>query len=306
MGRAVPSYRSPRFGRAGRLVFASTAAALVVLAGCGGGHQKSLPFNERNLLTEFAAASSNVHSVRLDMVMTARIAHSRALPAGMSAGPFSVKVTGAVAVDGGGSRFNLKMEMMEPGATVTMQMRSTGKTVYIEVPGGRWYSVAVTAGAKPAAQTKTQKLIDRFVRSHEKHWLIDVGARRAGATDVLAGDLDLGAITTDVTTLMSRRHLPQSDGATIRYLAASVENASWSLTFDHRTHRLSALHAKAEVGFDSQERRALGLRMPFGLPYQITGVTGTLEARIGHWGAPVHVKAPAVSTPLDVPAVSAA
>jgi len=307
MVRVMLDHRSPKFGRAGRLVFASTAAALVVLAGCGGGHQKSLPFNEHNLLAESAAASSDVHSMRLDMVMTARIAHSRPLPAGMSAGPFSVKVTGAFAVDGGGSRFNLNMQMTEPGATVTMQMLSTGKTVYIEVPGGRWYSVAVTAGAKPATQTKTQQLIDKFVRTHEKHWLIDVGARRAGATDVLAGDLDLGAITTDFSTLMSRLDLPQSDGATIRYLTASIQNASWSLTFDHRTHRLSALHAKAELGFDSQERQAFGLPMPFGLPYQITGITGTLAAHVSHWGAPVHVNPPAVSTPLDLPAgVSAA
>jgi hypothetical protein len=46
--------------------------------------------------------------------------------------------------------------------------------------------------------------------------------------------------------------------------------------------------------------------MPFGLPYQITGITGTIEAHVGHWGARVHVKTPAVSTPLDLPAVSAA
>ncbi|MGH3427038.1 MAG: hypothetical protein ACRDQZ_05650 [Mycobacteriales bacterium] len=289
-----------------RLVLASTAAALVVLAGCGGGHHKSLPFNERNLLADFAAASSGVHSVRLNMVMTARIAHSGPLP-GMSAGPFTVKITGAVAEDDGGSRFNLNIQMIEPGATVTMQMRSTGKTVYIEVPGGRWYSLAVTAGATSATPTRTQKLIDDFVRTHDGHWLIDVGARRAGAADVLAGDLDLGAITTDVTTLMSRLHLPQTDGATIRYLTASIKNASWSLTFDHRTHRFSALHAKAELGFDSQERQTFGLPMPFGLPYQITGITGILVAHVSHWGAPVHVKAPADSTPLDLPAgVSAA
>jgi hypothetical protein len=289
--------------RARRTVFASTVAALLVLAGCGSAHQKSLAFNEHNLLAESAAASSQFHSARVDMVMTARIAHSAPLPAGMSGGPFSIRVTGAVGGDGGTTSFNLKMQMQEPGATIALQMRATGNTVYVRLPAGRWYSVPVNgpASTQTPKQTKTEKLIAEFVRTHEKRWLIDVGARRAGAKAVLAGDLDLGAITTDVATLMNRLHLPQSDGATIRYLTASIRNASWSLTFDHKTDRLEALHAKAELGFDSQELQSLGIPMPFGLPYQITGITGTVAVHLSHWGEPVHVKAPAHATPLNVP-----
>jgi hypothetical protein len=309
MLKRMSHFRPSVSRRARRTVLAATSVALVVLAGCGGGHQKSLPFNEHNLLAESAAASSQFQSARIDMVMTARIGHSGPLPAGMSGGPFSITMTGVVGGVGGAGQFNLNMRMIEPGATIAMQMRSTGKTVYVRLAGGQWYSVAVDGptSTQTPRQTKTEKLIAEFVRTHEKHWLIDVGARRAGAKDVLAGDLDLGAITTDVAALMGRLHLPQSDAATIRYVTASIRNASWSLTFDHKTHRLEALHAKAELGFDSQELQTFGIPMPFGLPYQVTGITGTLAAHISHWGVPVHVKAPAHATSLNLPAaVSAA
>jgi hypothetical protein len=302
-GEGMPSTRTSMPGRPRRIVLAAGIAALLVLAGCGSTHQKSLPFNEHNLLAESAAASSHFQSARVDMVMTARIGHSAPLPAGMSGGPFAITMTGAVGGVGAVGQFNLNLRVSEPGATIAMQMRSTGKVLYARLAGGQWYSVALNGPAanKTQKQTKTAKVIGQFLRTHEKHWLIDVGARRAGAKDILAGDLDYGAITTDLTTLMTRLHLPPSDASTIQYVTKSIRETTWSLTFDHKTHRLESLHAKAELGFDSEELKTFGLPMPFGLPYQVTGITGTLAVHISHWGVPVHLTAPAHAIPLDLP-----
>jgi len=44
-----------------------------------------------------------------------------------------------------------------------------------------------------------------------------------------------------------------------------------------------------------------GIAEPFGLPRAITGLTITLAAHLTHWGASVHVNAPALSTPLPDP-----
>jgi hypothetical protein len=41
--------------------------------------------------------------------------------------------------------------------------------------------------------------------------------------------------------------------------------------------------------------------MPFGLPYQIDGVSLALTAHIGDWGTHLHVQPPANATPLILP-----
>jgi hypothetical protein len=44
--------------------------------------------------------------------------------------------------------------------------------------------------------------------------------------------------------------------------------------------------------------------MPFGLPYQIDGISLALNAHIGGWGTQLHVKPPANATPLTLPSAA--
>ena len=126
-------------------------------------------------------------------------------------------------------------------------------------------------------------------------------SRRAGRKDVIAGDLDLGAITRDLVTLLRQAHAPRQDAALVRYVIGSLANTSWTLTFDHRSHLIEGLHARAEMRFQSDILQKYGIAEPFGLPRAVTGLTITLAAHLTHWGASVHVNAPALSTPLPDP-----
>ncbi len=283
--------------RAARIIV--LLAAVVGLASCGSGSAKPRPFNEHTLLSDSAAATSAVHSARVRVAMTAKILHSRPLPAGTSPGPYSVTVTGAFA---GGSTplFNMIIRVAEPGETFSISVRSNGHALYYRPPGGGWYSVSLAALGIGAKRSAPGGAITRF-EERERHWLIDVGARRARSKDVLTGDIDMGAFTKDLDTLMSRLQIPPSDAGLLDYLATSVDDPSWRLTFDHSTHLLSGVHAVDEIDFNSVERQELHQPMPFGLPYQIDGVSLVLSAHVGDWGTRVHVTPPANATPATLP-----
>jgi len=53
--------------------------------------------------------------------------------------------------------------------------------------------------------------------------------------------------------------------------------------------------------FQSDILPKYGIAEAFGLPRAVTGLTITLAAHLTHWGATVHVNAPALSTPLPDP-----
>jgi hypothetical protein len=286
------------------------AAAAVLLSGvlslasCGGGSAKPQPFNARTLLSESAAATSVLHSARVRLVMTAKILHSSALPAGMSAGPYSVNLTGVIA-GGTRPRFDMVVRVSEPGATFSIPVLSDGRALYYRVPGGRWYSLSLDGlGTSAATQSKSDKAITRFLQQREKTWLINVGARRVRSTDVLSGDIDMAAVTNDLDTLVSRTQIPEGDAGLLQYLATSVDDPAWRLTFNSATHLLSGVHAIDEIDFNSVERRELHQPMPFGLPYQIDGISLALNAHIGGWGTQLHVKPPANATPLTLPSAA--
>jgi hypothetical protein len=81
----------------------------------------------------------------------------------------------------------------------------------------------------------------------------------------------------------------------------SLANTSWTLTFGHHSHLIEGLKARAEMRFQSDLLQKFGIAEPFGLPRAVTGLRITLAAHITHWGASVHVAAPALSTPLPNP-----
>ncbi|HEY3766370.1 MAG TPA: hypothetical protein VGL44_14520 [Gaiellales bacterium] len=275
--------------------------AAVSLASCGGGSAHPPPFNEHTLLSESATATSAVHSAKVRLAMTARILHTRPLPAGMSPGPYSVAVTGAF--EGGTTPlFDMAIRVSAPGETYSITVLSTGRVLYYRLPGGGWYSLSLTAlGTGATPQSTPDKAIRRFLEERERHWLIDVGARRARSKDVLTGDVDMGAFTRDLDTVIGRLQIPPSDAGLLDYLATSVDDPSWRLTFDHATHLLSGVHAIDEIDFNSVERQELHQPMPFGLPYQIDGISLALSAHIGDWGTRVHITPPANATPVTLP-----
>lgn len=233
--------------------------------------------------------------------MSAKILHSSALPAGMSAGPYSINVTGVFAA-GTRPRFDMHVRVSEPGATFSIPVLSTGRVLYYRLPGGRWYSLSL-AGLGTSAPTRSQsnKAITRFLQEREKRWLINVGVRRDHSKDVLSGDVDMAAFTKDLDTLMGRLQLPPGEAGLLDYLTTSADDPAWRLTFSHATHLLSGVYAIDEIDFNSLERKQFHQPMPFGIPYQIDGISLALSVHIGGWGAHVHVKPPANATPLTLP-----
>jgi hypothetical protein len=274
--------------------------AALVLSSCGGSGQATRPFGPGTLLSEARAAASAEHSAHFGFVIQGKLLHQRALPPGMSAGPYSVAVRGAVTSDDGG-RADVHIDLGEPGVTISLEMREVGRKLYVEEPGGRWYSQGLSGVAtSQSGSDPSSRLADRLLK-HDGDWLIDVGTRRAGRKDLIAGDLDLGAISRDVVTALRQAHAPGQDADLVRYVIGSLANTSWTLTFDHRSHLIEGLRARAEMRFQSDILQKYGVAEPFGLPRAVTGLTITLAAHITHWGANVHVAAPAVSTPLPDP-----
>jgi hypothetical protein len=288
--------------RHARLAVLPLVAAALLLSSCGGGSgQATRPFGTGTLLSEASAAAAGEHSGRFQVVIAGTILHAHKLPAGMSAGPYGLSVSGVATSDGGGLA-DMTFAVREPGATVSIEMREIGTTLYLEMPGGQWYSERLGGLAtQSSGSDRTSKIVGQFLAAHDRDWLLDVGARRAGRTDVIAGDLDLGAITRDVVTLLGRLHAPRQDDGLIRYVVGSLQNTSWTLTFDHHSHLLEGLHAKAEMRFQSDILQKYGIPQPFGLPRAVTGITITLAAHITHWGASVHVAPPKRATRLPVP-----
>ncbi|HEY2868272.1 MAG TPA: hypothetical protein VGJ11_02125 [Gaiellales bacterium] len=286
--------------RPARLAILPCVAALL-LSSCTGSGQATRPFGPGTLLSEARAAASGEHSARFAVVIQGKLLHHHALPAGMSAGPYGLALRGAVTGDGGG-RADVHLDLREPGATISLEMREIGTKLYVEEPGGHWYSQQLggIATSPSPGSDRSSRLADRFLE-HDGDWLIDVGARRAGRKDVIAGDLDLGAIARDLVTLLRQAHAPRQDAGLVRYVIGSLDNTSWTLTFDHRSHLIEGLRARAEMRFQSDLLQKYGVAEPFGLPRAVTGLTITLAAHITHWGTSVHVVAPALSTPLPDP-----
>jgi hypothetical protein len=123
--------------RPARLAVLPFVAALV-LSSCGGSGQATRPFAPGTLLSEARAAASAEHSAHFALVIQGRVLHRRALPAGMSAGPYSLAVRGAVTSADGG-RADVHVDLGEPGVAISLQMREVGTKLYVEEPGGRWY-----------------------------------------------------------------------------------------------------------------------------------------------------------------------
>jgi hypothetical protein len=113
--------------------------------------------------------------------------------------------------------------------------------------------------------------------------------------------VDPTAITTDVTRLLRGMHVPRRDLGLARYVTESLESATWTLTFGHRSHLFEGLHARADLKLRPDILRKYGVPRPFGLPRAADGLRLTLSAHFTHWGAPVHIVAPTGATPLPSP-----
>jgi hypothetical protein len=273
---------------------------IVILAGCGGSATQGR-FNERTLLSESAAALHAHPSARLRIVVTARILHSVPLPHGTDQGPYTLTVSGAYA-DEARPVFDLDLSVREPGSVVSIRVLSDGQTLYVRPPGVQWYSLALAA---PGTGSASRPGLGSFLEQGARRWMINVTASRAGSADVLAGDVDMGAFTHDLDRLAVRLHLPKSEAGLFEYLASTVDDPAWRLTFGHATHLLEGVHAIDEIDFNSVERRELHQPMPFGLPYQIDGVSLVVGAHFSDWGVHVRATPPRHAKPLAIPDASA-
>ena len=286
--------------RAGATAFAVLVGVAILAASCGGS-AKPRPLNERSLVSESAAAAHAAGSARVKVVIAARILHSRPLPRGTAAGPYSITVAGAFTA-GADPVFTAVVRLSEPGATLAADVRSTGRVLYLRPPGGRWYSLALgPGGTSGSSQSAAQSGIARLLRQEARRWPINVGVRRARSRDILAGDIDMGAVSRDLGPLATRLRIPAGDAGLLEYLAAFVDDPSWRLTFDHTTHLLSDVRALDEIDFNSLQRKELHQPMPLGIPYQVDGISLALTAHVDDWGAHVHVTAPHGATPLALP-----
>jgi hypothetical protein len=282
-----------------RLLVLPIVAALL-LAGCGGG-QATSPADPGTLLSEAGAAASGKHSARFGVLIKGTIVHQHPLPAGAPAGPYGLSISGAATGDGGG-RADVKVGVHEPGGAVSIDVREIGAKVYIEVPGGQWYSEGVGGLATQGPQSgRASSIVGAFLEERWPAWVVGIGARRAGRTDAIDGELDPVAITTDVTRLLRQMHVPRRDLGLARYVTESVESATWTLTFDHRTHLFEGLRARADLKFRPDILQKYGVPQPFGLPRAADGLRLTLSAHVTHWGASVHIVPPKRATPLPTP-----
>jgi hypothetical protein len=85
----------------------------------------------------------------------------------------------------------------------------------------------------------------------------------------------------------------------------SLESATWTLTFDHRSHLFEGMHGRADLKFRPDILQKYGVPQPFGLPRAADGLRVTLSAHVRHWGAPVHIAPPRRATPLPTPGLPA-
>jgi hypothetical protein len=229
------------------------------------------------------------------------IVHRHRLPAGTPAGPYGLSISGAATADGGGMS-DVKVGVHEPGGAASIDFREIGAKVYIEVPGGRWYSEGVGGLTTQSPQSDgSSSIVGAFLEARWPAWAVGIGARRAGPTDAIDGELDPIAITSDVTRLLRQMHVPRRDLGLARYVTESLESATWTLTFDHRSHLFEGLHARADLKFRPDILRKYGVPQPFGLPRAADGLRLTLSAHVTHWGAPVHIAPPRRATPLPTP-----
>lgn len=279
--------------------------AAVLLAGCGGG-QATAPPDPGTLLSEAGAAASGKHSARFQVLITARIVHRHPLPAGTPAGPYGLSITGAATRDGGGMT-DVRVGVREPGGTVSTDFREIGANVYIEAPGGQWYSEALGGFAtQSGGADRSSSIVGAFLEARWPAWFVGIGARRAGRADAIDGEVDPVAVSTDVTRLLRQMHVPRRDLGLARYVTESLESATWTLTFDHRSHLFEGLHARADLSFRPDVLRGYGLPQPFGLPRAADGLRITFSAHVTHWGAPVHIAPPKRATPLPNPGLPSA
>jgi hypothetical protein len=290
--------------RPARVVVLPVLAAALLVAGCGGG-QASAPADPGTLLSEARAAASGDHSARFQVVIEGTLVHRHPLPAGTSAGPYDLVIRGASTGDGGGMT-DVTVGVREPGGTMTTDVREIGTKLYIEVPGGEWYSEKVGGLVTQGPQGDgSAGLAGAFLAARWPAWIVGIGARRDGRADAIDGELDPVAISTDVTRLLRQLRVPRADLGLARYVTESLESATWTLTFDHRSHLFEGMRARADLRFRPDILQRYGVLQPFGLPPAADGLRLTLSAHVTHWGAPVHIAPPKRATPLPEPGLPA-
>lgn len=197
---------------------------------------------------------------------------------------------------------DVKAGVHEPGGTVSIDFREIGPKIYIEVPGGRWYSEGVGGLATQSpGSDRTSSVLGAFLTERAPAWFVCIGTRRDGRADAIDGEVDPIAITSDVTRLLRGMHVPRRDLGLARYVTESLASATWTLTFDHRSHLFEGVHARADLKFRPDILRKYGGPQPFALPRSADGLRLTLSAHFTHWGAPVHIVAPQRATPLPSP-----
>ena len=283
-----------------RVVVLPILAAVLLVAGCGGG-QATAPADPGTLLSEAGGAASGKHSARFQVVVEGTLVHRRPLPAGTSAGPYDLVMRGASTGAGGGMT-DVTVGVREPGGTMTMDVRGIGPKLYLEVPGGQWYSERIGGLATEAPQGDGPAgMVGSLLEARWPAWIVGIGTRRDGRADAIDGELDPVAISSDVTRLLRQLHVPRQDLGLARYVTESLESATWTLTFDHRSHLFEGMRARADLKFRPDILQKYGVPQPFGLPPAADGLRLTLSVHVTHWGAPVHIAPPKRATPLPQP-----
>jgi hypothetical protein len=286
--------------RPARFLVLPLVAAALLAAGCGGG-QATAPADPGRLLSEAGAAASGKHSARFQVVIEGRLVHRHPLPAGTSAGPYDLVIRGASTGAGGGMT-DVTVGLHQPGGTMTFDLREIGTTLYFEVPGGQWYSEQVGGLATQTPHGNgSAGAVGALLEARWPAWIVGIGTRRDGRADAIDGELDPVAISTDVTRLLRQLRVPRRDLGLARYVTESLESATWTLTFDHRSHLFEGMHAQADLKFRPDILRRYGVPQPFGLPRAADGLRLTLTAHVTHWGAPVRIAPPTRATPLPDP-----
>jgi hypothetical protein len=229
----------------------------MLLAGCGGG-QATAPADPGTLLSEAGVAASGKHSARFQVLIKGTIVHEHPLPAGTPAGPYGLSIVGA-ATGAGGGMTDVRVGVHEPGGTVSIDFREIGPKIYIGVPGGGWYSEGVGGVATQSpGSDRISSMLGAFLTARAPTWFVGIGTRRDGRADAIDGEVDPIAITTDVTRLLRGMHVPRRDLGLARYVTESLESATWTLTFDHRSHLFEGLHARADLKFRPDILRTYG------------------------------------------------
>ena len=86
----------------------------------------------------------------------------------MAAGPYGLSVRGVATSDQGGLA-DMTFAVHEPGATVSIEMREIGTTLYLQMPGGQWYSERLGGLAtQGSGSDRTSRIVGQFLAAHDR------------------------------------------------------------------------------------------------------------------------------------------